>query len=102
MEEIRNWLRGFGLDRYFSAFIDQGWETFEDLETISDADLKACIPLAGHRQRFRNEMRKRKQVRSTALIVRTDGSGNTSRDSNDVDDDHDGKSDNCYVTSMLR
>ena len=67
MEEIRNWLRSSGLEVYFQKFIDQGWERFEDLKTISDKDLEACIPLAGHRQRFQNEMRSQRHVYGTIL-----------------------------------
>ena len=71
MEEIRNWLRGCGLDDYFEKFKENGWERFQDLETIGDKDLEDCIPLAGRRQRFRNEMGKKRQL-TPRTSVRSD------------------------------
>ena len=77
MEEIKNWLRGRGLEVYFQKFIDQGWERFEDLKTISDTDLEGCIPLAGHRQRFQNEMRSQRHVCGTILTPCTSNGSDT-------------------------
>ena len=65
MGEVRKWLLGCGLGDYVQNFENEGWERFEDLESIEDGDLKACISKAGHRQHFRTEMKKRRHLATT-------------------------------------
>ena len=65
MGEIRTWLLGCGLGDYVQKFEDEGWERFEDLESIKENDLKDCISKAGHRQHFWTEIAKRRHLATT-------------------------------------
>ena len=52
MEEVRNWLRGFGLEDYAEKFQEDGWDKLAVLFHITDEDLENCILKPGHRKRF--------------------------------------------------
>ena len=52
MEEVRNWLRGFGLEDYADKFEEDGWDKLAVLFHITEEDLENCIQKPGHRKRF--------------------------------------------------
>ena len=60
MDEVRNWLRSFGLQEYAHRFKEDGWEKLEDLFHIDEDDLKMCIHKPGHRKRFHLAVRETK------------------------------------------
>ena len=52
MEEVRNWLRGQGLERYASKFEELGWDSADILQDMEPDDIKECIDKPGHRKKF--------------------------------------------------
>ena len=52
MEEVRNWLRGLGLEHYAQRFEEDGWDTIEILQHMRSSDIVACIDKPGHRRKF--------------------------------------------------
>ena len=59
-EDVRNWLKSFGLQEYVKTFEEDGWETREDLFEIDADNLKSCMPKPGHRKRFELALQKTK------------------------------------------
>ena len=57
MEEVRNWLRGLGLEQYAPRFEEEGWDTLEILVHMSPSDIATCINKPGHRKKFEVGMR---------------------------------------------
>lgn len=52
MEEVRNWLRGLGLEEYAPKFEAEGWDTLEILVHMKPSEIESCIPKVGHRRKF--------------------------------------------------
>ena len=51
-DDVRNWLKSFGLQEYEEQFGKDGWETLDDIFHIDEHDLNACIRKPGHRKIF--------------------------------------------------
>ena len=52
MEEVRNWLRGLGLEQYTSKFEEEGWDTPNVLCHMKPEEIERCIDKPGHRRKF--------------------------------------------------
>ena len=52
MEEVRNWLRGLGLEQYAHKFEEDGWDSLGILQHMRSSDIEACINKPGHRRKF--------------------------------------------------
>ena len=52
MEEVRNWLRGLGLEQYAHKFEEDGWDSLGILQHMRSSDIEACIDKPGHRRKF--------------------------------------------------
>lgn len=51
-DDVRNWLKSFGLQEYEDQFEKDGWEKLDDILHIDEYDLHACIHKPGHRKIF--------------------------------------------------
>ena len=52
MEEVRNWLRGLGLEQYAPKFEEEGWDTPNVLCHMKPEEIERCIDKPGHRRKF--------------------------------------------------
>ena len=78
MEDVRNWLRSFGLLQYAPQFMEDGWDKLQDLFEIDDQNLTKCINKPGHRKRFTLALAEAKDVgNKTAMSIRINKSSET-------------------------
>ena len=82
-DNVRNWLKSFGLQDYAKIFEEYGWEILDDLFDIDADNLTICMPKPGHRKRFELALQKTKNT-GMRYPVKTDDEMNI--DNNSPDD----------------